>query len=758
MASTFKAGSAGSEAFGSNVTTFEVDGPTGVALDDTVVLAFQHSAAARVFTPAAGFTERAHVTESATDGEVVVWTGRGADVGAGPYTFTVNTATNGMWGWIVVEGVDPAATLDVAVVAQDQAAALEHALSITPVTDGSLVVGVIGCDPSVTGLSTSWAGPAIERLDVTTSSLNHLSMATHEQPLAGAQVISATYSASEAAGIVLLALRAAEVVEEIPAPVGYARPRARVGSSQLTVRLREVGGTWVKIGTGHKLGVVPESFTCSANEGGPDTCSFQLRRDPKIAWPDLAAFTHAEVEVGGVVVWGGRLWETPGQSGQENTLSVQGRGWQYHLDDDLMRIWFIRSHLRDWSDQRELLGANLSVHTRGGRVSSGDRAIEIGWAKGDTVVFSTAVGVTIDMGPWRKVQRISFTFDRGVVAPTDVLIYIRGHDSEDPYTLLYNDANVILMSNIVQFGFSAHGPLPSPGRRYVTILLFYTGPGGVWGEDVVLRVREATMSSDPVYTDVVGNSLLTASQVIIKAREGAPLLSTDNTLIETGGFIIPELCPSSWQSPRAYMEAANAFHNKLLGVDAQSRVFFRTRPTVPEVQTGAWSGAEFSDASANSGQDVYNRVIVEAEGSDGRPIERLRTASSPLLERQGFNRTASFGASAALTEAAADLVGDLWLAEKRLQPLRGSLKITGGGLRWMSGDGDVHPSQALLLTGRRVLMGDLIDPDTGGVGRDGVIASVSYEHESQTASIELGTDTKRLETLLSRYAVLTDGV
>ncbi len=111
-----------------------------------------------------------------------------------------------------------------------------------------------------------------------------------------------------------------------------------------------------------------------------------------------------------------------------------------------------------------------------------------------------------------------------------------------------------------------------------------------------------------------------------------PRLSRDKSRIFTTGLPIPDYWPAGFQSPRELMEPVNAFHDWHLGVDVDRRVFFEPPSDLPTVEIGEWSGAEFSDASAGSGEDVYSKVIVQATDPAGQPLEVIRTAATAVPE------------------------------------------------------------------------------------------------------------------------------
>ena len=96
----------------------------------------------------------------------------------------------------------------------------------------------------------------------------------------------------------------------------------------------------------------------------------------------------------------------------------------------------------------------------------------------------------------------------------------------------------------------------------------------------------------------------------------------------TGTFSIPDLSFIEPKTPREAMEAANAYHAWRLKVDVDKRIVFGAMPTAPLFDVGEWTGAEFQDASANAGEEIYSRVLVQATGSDGQPMHTWRTQAA----------------------------------------------------------------------------------------------------------------------------------
>lgn len=516
--------------------------------------------------------------------------------------------------------------------------------------------------------------------------------------------------------------------------------------AQLELSIKQPGGDWTMLGADIAKGVVAQGFTCSANEGGPDTCSFSLRRLSSVQWSDLAAFNQMEARVGGVLVFGGRAWEAPLSDTGDDVIAVQGRGWQYHLDDDLLQRLYVATDLTAYVDQRSKATASLAVHHAGSQVNVGDGVIVLAQPSGFTVATGDYVTATFDAGS-SLIKRVVIAWERIAGASADDSIFSNGNDDEDATTVGdQTSATLAAASGTIAHTFASL-------RRYHHVFLYRNGAGGTYGADQGVRITSIQLFGATAYES--GNaSILKASQVIADALTGAPLLDTSTAGIVTTSFSIPDLAPAGYQTPRALMNAANAYEGNLLGVGADRRIFYRERDTAASMEVSAGRGVTFTDASTNSGEGLYNRVIVQGTGPDGAPIAEVRTATSGLLARQGFTRTAVLSVSAPMTTASAQALGDVWLAEKSSPPFKGSMQVDQyGGVRDVSG-AHLHPADLMLRVGQRIRFGQ-VDPATGNWGREGTIKSASYSHDSETATVELDNERGRFETLLERLGVVT---
>lgn len=522
-----------------------------------------------------------------------------------------------------------------------------------------------------------------------------------------------------------------------------------------TMRVKPPGQGWETLGASIERGIVPEGLTLSADEAGPSTLGFTLKRDPTVQWGDLQAANQIEVEVDGSVVWGGRINQTPGSgralSGQ---IAVSAQGWRAHLDDDQVDKGWVHTRMMEWRRSRDMTGWVMGSD-QGPGVSTVGGTLVVGWEKGDVIVTSRSVGVALDLGPNRRAKRVVAVFDV-LGGQTDTKLFIRGNQSESHHSSPLED--VLAGEALTAYGSTGNvrsGTFTTTSPRYVHIFTWYDGPGGTFGTDNLVKFTKFLTFTATAY-ESGDASILKASNVIsdVLSSGGLPLLSSDMSLIEATQFNIPDFWPDGYKTPAEILGAVNAFHDYRLGVDAERRLFFRSRPTEPMFEVGKWSGEAFSDASAGNLDDLHNKVIVDYTGPDGAAASSIRTLTSGLLTAQGLTRTKRLPISAALTPASADQIGDVWLRKHVVAPLSGAITVGPGDVRSVAGGAEIHPSLLLRHTGERIRLADRADQETGGAGRVGTIVNVTYDADAETATVQLDNDTGSLESFLGRLAVI----
>lgn len=669
-------------------------------------------------------------------------------------------------------------------------------------------------------------------------------------------------------------------------------------SKDVVVRLQALDATWEVGGVDRKRGIAVESPLPNADSWGPAGFSFEMRRDPRAIWPDLGAFTPVEVEIAGKLVWSGWISETPSRDGADRMISVQCKGGQAHLDDDVYERAYVHTKISEWRDMRTFPGAELGADRAlaAGQVANDNGVIQLAFPKDTDVSSGAYVGVILDLGPYNVAESISFDWENSPGA--SFAPWVRGLDTPSSAGWTVNDVfwtGAATLSGTGSPG-SGRGDFPAP-PRYVAIFLYCTSPTTTT-DDVWVK-----LTGIRVFTSVgfrFGDaSILKASTVVVDALDRATiLLDSDRSGIAETLFDIPDLVLAEPRTPREVWAAVNAFHDYLCQVDVRMRPVFKPKPTAPTLEVGAWSALELEDQSANSGDEIYNRVIVTGTQPDGSPLRVERVAaqiddtilqavttpapdnprfdvdasswlnitrdtgtfatapasgklttpgfpasgtftgtfkkgiayvlscalkiagSTPevylqlgagddigfttvmattsfatytvvwvpsadqtavqfvfnhpdalndawidnlvlfkatptLVDRRGFRRTKVLPVQAALTEAAAATIGDLWLAAHKTTPYKGTFKLTGDQAVRDPATGAYVPLEDLLLrTGELIRDTNAIDPDTGGVGRDGRIASVSYNPQAEEAIVTLDNSRASIEALLARFDLL----
>lgn len=295
------------------------------------------------------------------------------------------------------------------------------------------------------------------------------------------------------------------------------------------VRLKTLDGRWETVGAQRLRGIWPEGLTLTSNRHGSDTARFILKRKTEAVYPDLSAFTPCEIEQDGTIVWSGRIWETPSKEGSDEQISVEGRGWQYHLDDDVFRIPFASTKL-PFKDARQVLGANLQYFTAGGTVAVEQGTPVVGFGKGYEVKVGDTAAVVYDLGadyeeiwPYIFIELMS-----NLGNDTNTWVYVRLHNSQDPHSTGGTDFYDLMVENNSTFPRNTIKYIQtasSVARRYISIFVYSTAIG-TFSDEHTVRINTFRVLGDTAYHAHVGDSQLRASDVAARSvREAAPQLA-----------------------------------------------------------------------------------------------------------------------------------------------------------------------------------------------------------------------------------------
>ena len=405
-----------------------------------------------------------------------------------------------------------------------------------------------------------------------------------------------------------------------------------------TIRVQNYGGTWETMGVDRASNIIPENVKYSADQNGCTTASFDLKREPGAVWPDLQAFTPVEIEVDGSLVWSGRIKETPTrESPTEKSINVQCEGWQFHLDDDAYSKMYVHTKMSDFVDIRTLTTTDLTKFPSNLLVNSEGGKITIGGPNGASWLVNSYSGIFLDLGPNNTATRVVVQGYRTAgTGGASIFVTVHSSNGAAPIADPYGSGSVIVSNNALS-GISATQSSPTTlsatsgvgGQRYWYIMTVNTGatytvaPPDNNGD--VFIVTNIQLFGSTAYES--GNtSILKASTVWADSLVATPNLSSDTSLITTTAFNIPDFTIDQPTTPRAAQDAVNAFHDYQRYVDVFKRLVVRARPSAPLLTAASNAKVTIEDASSNSGEDIYNRVIMTGEQADGSRLYVSRQA------------------------------------------------------------------------------------------------------------------------------------
>lgn len=511
------------------------------------------------------------------------------------------------------------------------------------------------------------------------------------------------------------------------------------------VHVRVLDGTWQVLGRGLLAGVQPVVTSVQADDWGPARLELTLRRDPTASWPDLLAFTDVDYYRDGVLVWSGRIRDAPTRGRRDAyEIAVSCEGWRAHLDDDIYRPLYVNADQGAWRDVRDLLSTNLTYFTAAWQVSNTDGAITISVPKDHAHGAFKGGGVLFDAGPDATVQRIAGTVSHGDWEGTATL-YVAASDTLPVSTGGATSLRNLSASSGAAVAFSS--TLGTP-RRYV--LVFADQSASTTNDENWLRLDSLLVAASTAY-ESGGASALGADDIAVDALSIAPLLAQDTSRISAGTFTIPHYAPDQHITPREAIDAANAYEGWRALVDRDRRLTFAPYPAAAEIETLA----DLDDAAPTSVDDVYTRAVLST--TDGAAVaitaDRATTATT-LAGRRGVTRAIALSPSSPMTQAGAERVADIYLAEAARVALRGTITIRRGDARAVLGGRPVEPSELLLRVGETLRLSRLRDPITGASHRDARIVDVDYSPQEDAARVSLDSTRNRLDTLLARYAAV----
>lgn len=516
-----------------------------------------------------------------------------------------------------------------------------------------------------------------------------------------------------------------------------------------TVLVRALGGTWGQIGAEYAPGVVPESIVASVNHKGPDTASFIVRRDPSVQWPDLREGNPVDISRYGKGGWAGYIDSVSGDAG-EGQIIVQCKGAQHHGDHDLIRPFYVQRKLTDWKDWRSNLGADLGTFVVAGQTEVGEGGLIFSHPAGSVAANNMAY---FDAGPGNLVKRVVIAWSKNF-SGNNALYFRRGNSVAD----MNSGTGLSTINNATGAQSGTYALTLATPSRYVGIRM--DSNGYTRSNDESCKISAALLFGETAYES--GNeSDFTLDELVKHVRDnGTDLWSDSDEHIEAFSYGIPELAPKERRTPNELIELGQAFHDVRLGVDAEWKVVAQMRPSAPEIKVGSWTRRDFKDG-ALSLDSLVSGVVVEGQSSSAEQLEVERDSQDvnanlvTIPERQGFTKRIAIPVQSTLTTALGERMGDVYLGTHITSPFKGEQVVQGyGDLRTVLGDAPVHAFDALLHWEKLLRFDQLIDPDTGGIGRDGRMKSITYNGDTEESTIAIDNESRSFEALAARATAL----
>jgi hypothetical protein len=501
------------------------------------------------------------------------------------------------------------------------------------------------------------------------------------------------------------------------------------------------------------------SFTNSTPGGfGSLTCS--LLRDLTPQADENLFDTVRAYGPGGQVAWEGRMSALPRG---DHALNPTAAGWSAHLEDDQsFREIFVD---RDPSSWGEPPLTRRIQHATGG-LPQGGVPVQV---DGSGIVWTPTAGQALLNGDATEVM---YQAPAGLQA---AIIQYRGQRQGtwtgfDPPTVYTSGTRA--MSSVASAALTLDDTLRAqavtPGR-YVMLRTIAAGavtPGTGMAQSYS-RLAVYGGHGMPLHSTGAGEpDGVYASDVVTHVIDlAAPLLSytTGATgTVQSTTFAIPQLAFKEPTTAAEVIGRANAYH----GWDWmvwEGRTFY----FVPAASGVQWQARQSDGASLQLEGDAADQIIngvVVAYTDDGTQKYAGPVGSGGDVESSALQDTSSdnpFNAhfptarrwpvlqmSVPTTDAGAVEVGALYLQERNIAARRGSISVT-GSIR--------HPTEGLVPVWR-IRAGDTITVSDvpGGVVRR--IISVSYQHSTRTAQLELDNTAHHLDSILSRLATLAGGL
>lgn len=490
--------------------------------------------------------------------------------------------------------------------------------------------------------------------------------------------------------------------------------------------------------------------------GGFKNLGGRLARDPQRQWPELQPYSEIEAYLGsGKRVFEGYLDKAPDVSGEQASISPAALGWQAALEDNQsVRVGFIHSNANDWGDPSAQRHINLLAagYTRSGTA-------EVGFKDSG----STLAGLLHKFDEvGTKMRIVESWFDSQGIKIGKLL-----YSTEDNFETEANYNSIAGIStddlttsydqkNHKQLAAVAQTLLATAARYYAFFLSAYVAVPAdttvalyrIWQRPTV--VGDHGLPIQGAFPDV---GLLARDMLVYLINNFSDVISTDETLVDNDGFIIPHAWYSDLQPLPEIAKDIMKYGWYDWFIYNKKKFEYRKPGTYGKVWKASVSQSNLNEVGIDSSRS-WDRITVQWNDTSGRTRTAGYIGSEADVETSELQTVDTSNPAVAagrprryllvfngdITEATAIELGKRFLEEAELINRSGSATLVG---YVMDENGYFHPVS-------EVQAGDWIEFTDGHDRSPRKIVNTNYTHEKRTNEIDLDAPASGMDALLER--------
>lgn len=315
--------------------------------------------------------------------------------------------------------------------------------------------------------------------------------------------------------------------------------------------------------------------------------------------------------------------------------------------------------------------------------------------------------------------------------------------------------------------YSLVEPAAQDGRGVANrVIVEYEDAAGVKGNaestPTVLGTPGVPQFSNPFFeVDASGWTVFfgTAVRSLAAASQGVAslaLTTSAGSIVYVNPTTLTGLTPGKRYVVKLQWRRANTITGGNVHVrnSASARISDYVESQFSAAGTGSFTAISIPFTAPSDGIAVLELSLNGAASTLLGYLDAVEVVSSltNIVDRRGFQRTFLRPMSVKSTAAAAAAIALLELQSSEFPPFRGTIGIQ-GRVR-TKGGGSMHVSKLPALVGDAILIEDIADPNTGAMGRQGVIQQATYNADTDTCEITIDDPTGFLEVLRSRLSLL----